>query len=107
MVVAEENGLLQFQLEYHELPPYFEFFCSGGLCDAGRKGFSLSVYFGKVNLWSARDLERLGPAGMALGNAKKSVKRAKTPRPIKRMDIRRWPIRSWIVWAIIFTRDRV
>lgn len=98
-MIDEEKGLLQFQFEYHELPPYVEFFCSGGLCDAGRKGFSmldenLSLYFGIENLWSAIDLDKLGPVGIALGSVKRRVNRANRPTRTRRKETRRGAIRN-------------
>jgi hypothetical protein len=93
-VTDEENGLSQFQSEYHAVSPSVEFFCTGGGCEAARKGLSILEekglwIFGIGILCSAMVLDRLGPVGIELGNVKKRVKRAKRPMLTSRKETRR------------------
>jgi hypothetical protein len=96
-VTDEEKGLSHFQSEYHELSPYVEFFCTGGGCEAARKGFKMLEEkglrslgrFGIETLWSAMVFERLGPVGIELGKVTKRVNKAKRPMPTRRREMRR------------------
>lgn len=55
---------------------------------------NLSLYLGMENLWSAIDLDRLGPVGMPFGSVKRSVNRANKPTITRRKEIRRGPSRN-------------
>lgn len=49
----------------------------------------LSLYFGMENLWSAIDLDRLGPVGIELGKVKRRVNKANKPTRTRRKENRR------------------
>ena len=91
-VTDEENGLNQFQLLYHDASPLVLFFCIGGGCAAGLKGFRMlgeNVFgiLGRDILWSVNLLSE-GPAGIEFGRVKTSVKTANTAMVPKRIAMR-------------------